>query len=228
MGIDINKAIEEQELKNVINIFYKTYKNDKNSRYFSYDHCRKCFIENKNDPSKYDLIVLNLYAYLASWGMLRNSFLMQKDYLFNKPVVEILCKSKYSSLLNNSKDVDLIIELGNEIRDYYRDKPYWDEKGTKSAIKNATDTLITKILLGTFGCVVAYDQYVTKALRSVGICGMFNKKSILQLNQFIEDNKPLINIYTDELGGLYTPMKIIDMYFFEKGLKLVQERTKSK
>ena len=48
----------------------------------------------------YNYITLNLYAYLASWGMLRNSFLMQKDYLFSKPVVEILCKDKYSNLIS--------------------------------------------------------------------------------------------------------------------------------
>lgn len=54
---------------------------------------------------------------------------MQKDYLFNKPVVIILCKDKYIPLINWSpfnktqKEIDeyvsLILELKNEIKKYY-------------------------------------------------------------------------------------------------------------
>ena len=43
----------------------------------------KEIIKYKNDETMYNYITLNLYAYLASWGMLRNSFLMQKDYFFH-------------------------------------------------------------------------------------------------------------------------------------------------
>ena len=42
----------------------------------SYDLCRQFFIanwKNQNQDKKNEL-ALNLYAYLASWGMLRNSF----------------------------------------------------------------------------------------------------------------------------------------------------------
>ena len=70
-----------KNINEYINKFIDSYHNDKNGRYRSYDHCRESFLKYKNDETMYNYITLNLYAYLASWGMLRNSFLMQKDYL---------------------------------------------------------------------------------------------------------------------------------------------------
>lgn len=83
-----------KNINEYINKFIDSYHNDKNGRYRSYDHCRESFLKYKNDETMYNYITLNLYAYLASWGMLRNSFLMQKDYLFSKPV------SKYFVRIN--------------------------------------------------------------------------------------------------------------------------------
>ena len=68
----------EKNINEYINKFIDSYHNDKNGRYRSYDHCRESFLKYKNDETMYNYITLNLYAYLASWGMLRNSFLMQK------------------------------------------------------------------------------------------------------------------------------------------------------
>lgn len=207
--------------------FLDIYSKDDNGRYKSYDHCRKCFLENKNDKEKYDLIALNLYAYLASWGMLRNSFLMQKDYKFQIGIVKILCKSDYNRLLefdpfeeNNENDISLLMKLKKEIVAYYKDQTFYlDGSNSKLKIENVTDTLVTKIILGTFGCVVAYDQYVVKALRINKICGTFNEKSVAGLIQFAKKNKVEITFFCDKLGKLYTPMKIVDMYFFEAGFK---------
>lgn len=48
---------------------------------------------------------------------------MQKDYLFSKPVVEILCKDKYSNLIsfnpfkeNIITDLETIMSLRDEIK----------------------------------------------------------------------------------------------------------------
>lgn len=212
-------------MKSYIDKFTIIYKEDENSRYRSYDHCRKAFIENKNNKDKYDLITLNLYAYLASWGMLRNSFLLQKDYLFNKPVVDILCKEEYSRLINfnplkpdASEDLKLIMKLGNEIKKYYKGKTYITGKyNSEETIKNVSDTLVTKIILGTFGCVLAYDNYVKRALRQKDINGCFSVKSMEQIVTFAKKHKDEINEACNELGNLYTPMKILDMYFWEVG-----------
>ena len=73
------KSIEKVNLSERVDKFTNIYHSDDNSRYLSYDHIRHAFLELRNDPNKRDLLALNLYAYLASWGKLRNSFLMQKD-----------------------------------------------------------------------------------------------------------------------------------------------------
>lgn len=212
--------------------YITTYMNDDNGRYKSYDHIRNAFIKYRKNKSKKDLLTLFLYNYLASWGMLRNSFLMQKDYKFSLGVINILCEEKYDSVLDynpfNDEDylmVDLIKEIGDRIKNYYLHKTYYDERSKKlKEIKNVSDTLITKILLGTFGCCVAYDTYVRKSLRFHGIIQSFGKKSLIQIRDFAKENKSLIEADMVKLNkttkNLYTPFKILDMYFFEKGLSL--------
>lgn len=214
------------DIQNSIKQFQILLKQDENGRYKSYEHCRQCFLDNRTDEMKYDLITLHLYAYLASWGMLRNSFLMQKDYLFNLPVVRILCKEEYSRLLvfdpfadDCDDDISLIMKLRDEIRSYYLSQTYIkDSTHEKIRITNVTDTLVTKIILGTIGCVPAYDQYFVSAIRQYGICGTFNAKSMTGLIKFAKETHNSIENACKGLGSLYTPMKIIDMYFWENGV----------
>ena len=227
-------------ITDVVNDFVCNYKAYPNDRYMSYEHCRKYFLDNRYFPAKYDFITLHLYAYLASWGMLRNSFLLHKDYLFNKPVVEILCKSKYSRLVcfdpfaqNANNDLNLIMDhLIEEIKNYYESKTYIDpDTGNEKDIDHVTDTLISKIILGTLGCVPAYDQFFIKGLRKYNedyklkpkIMKSFKKESLEALINFAKANKKEIEDACDKLNitcgvkGLYTPMKVIDMYFWELG-----------
>ena len=42
----------------------------------------------RKDESKTELLCLHLSCYLASWGMLRNSGLMNYDYFVHKPFIE--------------------------------------------------------------------------------------------------------------------------------------------
>lgn len=202
---------------------------DKNGRYHSFDNIREAFIKYKDDKGKRDYLALQLYTYLASWGMLRNSFLLQKDYKFNIPVIDLLCNKKYNSLNNLSvkdKDIDakinLIFDLSNEIKKYYTNQYYYEDgSNNKIKIKNVTNTLITKILLGTLGCVPAYDRYFVKAIKANNICGTFNKKSLKQLIEFAKNNYQRLTDIKSSIKNYsyYTDMKIIDMYFWELGFK---------
>ena len=74
------------------------------------------------------------------------------------------------------------------------------EDGTNKTktISNVTDTLITKIILGTLGCVPAYDQYFVKALRRNKINGVFNLNSMKQIIQYAKDNKEEIETALNE------------------------------
>ena len=219
---------EKVDLTEHVSKFIKVYNSDKNGRYLSYDHIRTAFLSLRKDASQRDLLTLHLYAYLASWGMLRNSFLMQKDYKFLTPIVDILCKAKYESLINydpfndaGTSNARLIMELVKEMQDYFIGKSYFEE-GSKElkTIDNVSDTLVTKILLGTIGCTVAYDTYVRKGLANHNITQKVGVKSIMELKSFAQSNETEIKEILSKLNDLYTPMKIIDMYFFEEGFTL--------
>jgi hypothetical protein len=94
-------------------------------------------------------------------------------------------------------------------------------------------TLTTKILLGVFGFIPAYDQYFCKTFKEIykGKCGFtsVNDKSLKRIKQFYDDNKESIDevssktYTTDFLTGNktainYPKAKIIDMYGFSKSI----------
>ena len=69
---------------------------DPNNRYVSFEHFHKSFLTDIQETEEgLNQLILHLFAYLASWGMLRGStFSLQKDYLFHRPVAEVLLKWK--------------------------------------------------------------------------------------------------------------------------------------
>ncbi len=226
-NINSNYKVDELEFSRIVDKFIYVYSVDSNSRYMSYDHIRKEFLYYRDKENYRDYITLNLYAYLASWGMLRNSFLMQKDYIFSRPVVDILCSDKYKSLINynpltdnSSKKAFLIEELVWDIKRCYVGKTYFEEGNSEpKVIENVTDTLVSKIILGTLGCTIAYDRYVKKGLSSHKLSQKCSQESFLELKEFAKANETAIKNTLLRLGDIYTPMKILDMYFYEKGFE---------
>lgn len=207
----------------------------------SFDLCRQFFVANWKEPDLHKEIALNLYAYLASWGMLRNSFLMQMNYLALVPVVDEMCKSengkyKYESLLswepanNDAEDqeaIRLIMEFKKAIKDVFCGKKYYkdyDPDNPKSMSRdNVSDTMVSKMLLGTFGCVPAYDDNLKAGLKKHEICQTLNEASLNRIiNHFIkvkgnEDIRRLRQIkpFNEQL---YTTMRIVDFILWHEGL----------
>ena len=75
------KQEASMEVFNAWNDFMETYHKDPKGRYQSYDHCRKVFLKyyKAGQPlseDQYREVALNLYTFLASWGMLRKGFLL--------------------------------------------------------------------------------------------------------------------------------------------------------
>ncbi len=74
-----------------------------NHRLKSWEHCYKFFKinhQNLDDQKIMDLACLHLAFYLASWGMLRNSFLLQRDYLIHKEFIEnVVRKEEYYAFI---------------------------------------------------------------------------------------------------------------------------------
>lgn len=219
------KIGEKVDLSIHVNKFIEVYNFDDNGRYLSYDHIRRAFLDYRKDETKKDLLALNLYSYLASWGMLRNSFLQQKDYKFLIPVVGILSDPQYESLVHynpfndgGSEKVRLIMKLVRRIRNCFIGEAYFVEGSRElKTINKVSDTLVTKILLGTLGCTIAYDTYARKGLASHDMSQKAGIRSFLEIREFAKANETEIKKLLSKLNELYTPIKIIDMYFFEEG-----------
>lgn len=208
----------------ILDYFNETME-DRHGRYKSWRHCYKAFSENRNiiDEQTVDYLALHLAFYLASWGMYRgSSFLLQKDYKVHTPIVRIVQEEKYNSLFGiSAKDLckrsnlALLDEIGTRIRSCYaKERPSFD-----GVVNNATDTLITKILLGTLGCVPAYDRYYVQSVKKHHISsGRFNSNSVYCVAKFYCDNYDKFEKLRHELskcGIEYPPMKLMDMCFWQ-------------
>ena len=200
-------------------------KRDPCSRYASFDYCYNYFHpSNKNDLIKnIEKSCLVIGFYLASWGMFRgSSFMLEKSSKYFVPLVEyiaILPDSTWHIDAGKFQDenIDLLLEQYNHIKEILI-------KG------NAHLTLITKIMLGVFASIPAYDRFFKKSFSDIfkGNCGftVFNKKSLQSIDRFYQSNQSTIdkiNLNTvDFISGKktnlkYTNSKIIDMYGFMKG-----------
>ena len=86
----------------------------------------------------------------------------------------------------------------------------------------ASNTLVTKIMLGTFGCVPAFDTYFKKGL---GVA-TFGSKALRRVGEFYNANAEIIErnrVQTLDFNSgraterRYTRAKVIDMIFFVAG-----------
>lgn len=205
-------------------------KNDNNHRFRSWEHCYNFFSQNYHnlkDEKVLDNASLHLAFYLASWGMLRgSSFLLQKDYKIHLFFIKkVVMNPKYFYFYTNSSSglldyslIDGIDDLKSETKKAYEDNIR--EINGQQTIINVTDTLASKILLGVYGNVPAYDRYFKEALSLFGIKTQFNQMGLRDLidfyNKNIEEFKVSQDLLSDD-GVNYTPMKLIDMFFWQVG-----------
>lgn len=211
-----------------------------NSRFLSWEHCYKQFydafnhLQNLNDE-KIDYLALNLAFYLASWGMYRgSSFLLKYDYKVHISAVKLILDKKYAPLLGiyweeNNKDYEKNLNL------------LFDENGLIEELKekysefhngnsNISSILISKILLGTLGCIPAYDTYFKKTISKghneqgyTNFKQTLSKKSLQSLIQFYSENKETLEFVRNECfldndnEIEYPQMKVLDMGFWSYG-----------
>jgi hypothetical protein len=194
----LNKFIQEQ--------------NKEFHRFKSWEHCYRFFQKeyfiNSDDVSENDdLAALNLGFYLASWGMYRGStFLLQNDYKIHVEIVKYL-KENYKKKEFSFEEIKL---LKNDISNIYKK----NANPNSSANNSLSNTLITKILLGTYGCIPAYDRFFLNGFIFIkGNKCNFNNESFRKLNQFYDDNKKEFI----EFEKNYPKMKLLDMYFWKIG-----------
>ena len=188
----------------------------KEHRYHSYDLCFNAFkfFLKKDECSNvdYDYMALHLGMYLASWGMYRGSsrLLTDKSYQVHIGAVKILLKKEYHILHQilpdnfDSINIDLLISLFNELEKYYKSKGV-----------SPTETLITKIMLGTYACSVALDTRVKGNLGKLKITQKFGEKHLEDIKNYYLINKMIIDATVSSVGNKdYGIIKCLDMAFF--------------
>lgn len=188
----------------------------------AWEHCYKAFgyAREQGEPCE-DYLAMHLTCYLASFGMYRgSSFLAKSNYTVHKPAIEIIMKYKMlygidCEELKNQYYMELLFDLVKELGTHYREE--------RSLLKGehvkqeVSDTLITKVLLGTLGCVPAYDEKVMCLLRTSEeiSSGSFGKRSLIDLIEFYKKNSGKLEELRSSVekasGYKPTQMRLIDM-----------------
>ena len=224
------------DIKEIINQglkFYNKLREDENGRYRSWEYCYKVFNDAHNsqniDDEYIDYLCLHLAFYLASWGMYRgSSFLLQRDYKVHKDAIKVILDNKYNSLwgipINDYKQEynQELFDITNKLKEIYNKiRLSVKEKMPKNEL---SDTLVTKILMGTYGCVPAYDRYFISGIRNEKVAsGNFNKRSILELVDFYNkyyDDFETARKQMAVFGMEYPQTKILDSCFWQIGFDL--------
>jgi hypothetical protein len=243
----MDTVISHNEIENLL----REYTKQINSlhRYSSFDYCFNYFqafkhsnnirglfaIENKEVSS------LQLAFYLASWGMYRGSTaLLKHSSHVLLPVLEWISSTddtywnvgleNYETNSNVMKDI--YMNIGSRLNFTITDLPYRQQP---------TAVLITKIMLGVFGNTPALDEFLMAGIgeNSLGSGGykiQFEKVEPIwqSLAKFYSKNKDLLckhNMYSINFDGSksstrYSPAKIIDMVFFERGRATLKKNRK--
>ena len=216
--------MEQIDIESVVEDFKSKSKPD--SRFTSFDYCYNYFRTTTDLNQDVEKSCLVLGFYLASWGMFRgSSFLLQhsaKHFQRTIEYINTLDKSVWAIDVDNytEENMETIINIYNEVR-------------ARLILKGNTDlTLITKVLLGVFGFIPAFDSYFCDTFRVIsnGECGFrrLNQISLSYIHNFYQDNKQTIDnlsaktFTTDFLSEgktkiNYPKAKIIDMYGYYAG-----------
>ena len=218
------------ELIDAAQAFYEDARANENGRSRSWEHCYRVFRDARTDSSPdYDYLSLHLAFYLASWGMYRgSSFLLQKDYKVLVPIVEEVLKPEYDCLfgvactdLRNNEVRAQLKKLSDCISAHF--EPIRDEVAGREVASPVSPVLITKILLGTLGCVPAYDTFFGIGAEYLGLEEKnYNEDSLLELADIYEEHNDRLEearrgMRTDDL--IYPQMKLLDMGFWQVGFE---------
>lgn len=168
------------------------------------------------------LSCLHLGFYLASWGMFRGSSGLRRRSLKQfEPVVQLIARTP----------ADIWEADAHDYSDVVCHRLIGTARGIAEALNYPegswpTRTLATKIMLGVFGNVPAFDSRVVAGLRKTGLTGRFGYRALLDIGGFYHDHReeierqrePALDYVTGQPGRhRYTRAKVIDEIFYIEG-----------
>ena len=147
--------------------------------------------------------------------VVRGNSLQKKSYAYLKDVVEFINHNPqyYLSTIDSATYPTEMLAL------------YHGLKAKINLPQKSQKTVITKIMLGVYGCIPAFDQYVCETY-GTSTMGDLTKKNIQGIVSTYNKHKQLIDTlaqatpvlsFNEHIKGLtYTPAKIIDMIAFTR------------
>ena len=200
------------------------------ARYSSFDYCFNYFRDFHDagtgraltDAEHLEASCLQLGFYLASWGMFRGrAELLTHSVKRLAPVIDLIAGAP-PALWN----VDA--------NDYGADAQHLlfeAERQLRHALPGGqSQTLVTKTMLGVFGCVPAFDRFFRVGFNTA----RFGPKALAGIERYYRANAETIDRHRVatldfETGRpsahTYTAAKVIDMIFFIEGLRGPAERS---
>jgi hypothetical protein len=209
---------------------------DPHHRLLSWDHAWEHWnsfstVQEEGDET---LAALHLAFYLASWGMYRGSSdLLFRDFKVLIPAVRLLKREASQCewedcMFSETEIPQLAVRLKNlaeRLSNTLKEKLVRHDKEEV----NVSDTLLSKILLNTLGCVPAFDTEVKGALRD--ILGTrypsgngFAKQRLEPTISLARVNAALViegQVFLEnETGKKYPLTKVLDLYLWHHGFDL--------
>lgn len=193
------------------------------ARYASFDYCFNYFQSFQDEgrtpalteAGQLQTSCLQLGFYLASWGMFRGkAALLQHSVKSLAPAIRVVAAAPEAVWRADADDYSPPVQAA--LTRVYREL-------RASLPGGQSQTLITKAMLGVFGCVPAYDRYFRDAFAAA----TFGPKSLTGLASYYRANAEAIDAYRvatidfatgEDSDRCYTRAKVIDMVFFAKGL----------
>lgn len=200
-------------------------------RYASFDYCFNYFQSFRESGVIADIAApvnmlhscLQLGFYLASWGMFRaSSDLPDRSLKQFEPIVRLIASTPNDIWALDAHSYSepvcrKLISTANDIREALR-HPRGDLP---------TETLATKVMLGVFGNVPAFDSRVIAGLRKTpGLTGQFGVRALRAISRFYREHHEVIDRHREHTLDFatgqptqrrYTRAKVIDQIFFIEG-----------
>lgn len=196
---------------------------DEHHRFRSWEHCYGFF--RRHAPGELmgrrHEAALHLGFYLASWGMYRGSgFLLGRAYTVHLGVIDRLAEPRFRPLWEREFGageadpalVPTVLAAVRAVREGYL--PFG----------RPTDTLVSKVLLGTLGCLPACDRYFVEGFENAGFTySCLNQSFVEQVLAFCRANAAELRGEQERIGAggaRYPMMKLVDMHFWQLGSEL--------
>lgn len=232
------KTLTADRLEKMFEAFKKT-RNTPNGYDLSWEHCIGEFARAFSNPQKatsdektVDYLSLHLGFYLASWGMLRGSSGLSKcDYKVHAPVVKTILG--YSDLFGKDLQDFLNAQTRERFETLRKDVVEYCRQFCNAKDYKASDTLVSKIILGTFGITPAYDRYFKKSVIDYGITtGTYNIQSLEKLADYFSSHHAAevaeMTKTMQKQFPLYTRARVIDALLYTIGIEDEYEKKENK